>query len=163
METRKFTRLSMLLALSVVLNIVENMVPLFNGTVPGVKLGLANIVILFVLYQYGFKESLFISLTRVFLVGILHSGLFSIAFFLSLSGAILSIISMGLIKRFTKLSIVGVSIIGSLFHSLGQIIVVAILLNSMSAFNYLPIIILFAIPTGILTGIMSKELLKYFD
>lgn len=162
MELKSFTRLSMLLALSVVLNIVENMVPLFNGTIPGVKLGLANIVILFVLYQYGIKESIFLSITRVFLVSILYSGLFSVSFFLSLSGAILSILAMSLVKKFTKLSIVGVSVIGSLFHSLGQIIVVSFFINSFSAFNYLPIIILFAIPTGIITGIISKELVKYF-
>ena len=161
METKKFMRLSMLLALSVVLNIIENMVPLFNGTIPGVKLGLANIVILFVLYQYGFKEAISLSLTRVFLVSILHTGLFSVAFFLSLAGAILSIIAMGIAKR-TKLSIVGVSVVGSLFHSLGQVIVVAFFIGSMSAFNYLPIITLFAIPTGIITGILSKELVKYF-
>ena len=151
----------MLLALSVVLNIIENMVPLFNGTIPGVKLGLANIVILFVLYEYGFKEAFSLSITRVFLVGILHSGLFSVAFFLSMAGAILCIIAMGLFKK-TKLSIVGVSVVGSLFHSLGQVIVVAFFLNSMSAFNYLPIIALFAVPTGIITGILSKELVKYF-
>lgn len=163
MELKKFTRLSMLLALSVVLNIVENMVPLFNGTIPGVKLGLANIVILFVLYTYTFKDALIISISRVFLVGILYSGVFSIAFFFSLGGAICSIIAMFLVKKFTKLSIVGVSVTGSLFHSLGQIIVTAILLNSTSAFAYLPIIILFAIPTGILTGILSKELVKYFE
>ena len=152
----------MLLALSIVLNIIENLVPLFNGTIPGVKLGLANIVILFVLYEYGFKDALFISLVRVFLVSILNTGLFSVAFFLSLSGAILSIMAMGLVKKITKLSIVGISIIGSLSHSLGQIIMVAFFLNSFSAFNYLPIIIMFAIPTGILTGTITKELVKYF-
>lgn len=163
MELKKFTRLSMMLALSIVLNIIENMVPLFNGTVPGVKLGLANIVILFILYEYGFKEALFLSITRVFMVGILNTGLFSIAFFLSLSGALFSIIAMALTKRFTKLSIVGISILGSIFHSLGQILVVCFLLSSIQALNYLPIICLFAIPTGILTGTISKELVKYFD
>lgn len=163
MELKKFTRLSMLLALSVVLNIVENMIPLFNGNVPGVKLGLANIVILFVLYIYGFKDALFLSITRVFLVGVLNTGIFSIAFWFSFGGAICSILAMALTKKFTKLSIVGVSITGSLFHSLGQIIVTAIILNSSSAFGYLPIIVAFAIPTGILTGIISKELIKYFD
>ena len=163
METKKFTRLSMLLALSVVLNIVENMIPLFNGTIPGVKLGLANIVILFVLYEYSIRDAIFLSITRVFLVSILYSGIFSVSFFLSLSGAILSIIAMSLAKKYTKLSIVGVSIIGSLFHSLGQIIMVAIFIKMISAFNYLPIIILFAIPTGIITGIISKELIKYFE
>ena len=154
----------MLLALSVVLNIVENMIPLFNGTmIPGVKLGLANIVILFVLYQYTFKDALFISIVRVFLVGILRTGLFSVAFCFSLGGAIFSIIAMYLAKRFTKLSLVGISIIGSVFHSLGQIIVTSFFIGSTSAFAYLPIILLFAVPTGILTGIISKELVKYFD
>ena len=162
MELRKVTRLSMFLALAVTLNIVENVIPIFQGVVPGVKLGLTNIVILFVLYKYGFREALSLSITRVILVGVLNTGLFSVAFFLSLSGALLSILMMGLVKR-TKLSIVGVSVIGSLFHSLGQIIVVAIILYSWTAFNYLPILILFSVPTGILTGIICKELLKYFE
>lgn len=163
MELKKFTRLSMLLALSVVLNIVENMIPLFNGTVPGVKLGLANVVILFVLKEYGFKEAIFMSITRVLLVSILNTGLFSVAFFLSLSGALFSIFIMGILNKYSKLSVVGISISGSLFHSLGQIIAVSFFLNSLSAFNYLPIIILFAIPTGILTGIITKELICYFN
>ena len=163
MELRKVTRLSMFLALAVVLNIVENVIPIFQGVVPGVKLGLTNIVILFVLYKYGFKEALSLSITRVILVGILNTGLFSVAFFFCLSGALFSIIMMGLVKKLTKLSIVGVSVIGSLFHSLGQIIVVAIILYSVTAFNYLPILILFSIPTGILTGVLCKELLKYFE
>ena len=163
MELKSVTRLSMFLALAVVLNIVENVIPIFQGVVPGVKLGLTNIVILFVLYKYGFKEAISLSVTRVILVGILNTGLFSVAFFLSLSGAILSILMMGLVKKLTKLSIVGVSVIGSLFHSLGQIIVVAIILYSWTAFNYLPILILFSVPTGILTGIICKELLKYFE
>ena len=162
MELRKVTRLSMFLALAVTLNIVENVIPIFQGVVPGVKLGLTNIVILFVLYKYGFREAISLSITRVILVGVLNTGLFSVAFFLSLSGALFSILMMGLVKK-TKLSIVGVSVIGSLFHSLGQIIVVAIILYSWTAFNYLPILILFSVPTGRLTGIICKELLKYFE
>lgn len=153
----------MLLALSVVLNIIENAIPLFNGNVPGVKLGLANIVILFVLYTYTFKDALFLSVIRVFLVGILRTGIFSVAFWFSLGGALLSIVAMYLVKRFTKLSITGVSVVGSVFHSLGQIIVTALLLDSVQAFAYLPIILLFAVPTGVLTGIISKELIKYFE
>ncbi len=163
MELRKFTRLSMLLALSVVLNIVENMIPLFNGTVPGVKLGIANIVILFVLDQYGFRDAFFLSLTRVLLVSILYSGLFSVSFFLSLGGAVLSIVAMGIFIKITKLSTIGISVIGSLFHSLGQIIMVCFMIGEANAFFYLPIIILFAIPTGILTGVLTSELIKYFN
>lgn len=162
MEMKKYTRLSMLLALSVVLNIVENMIPLFNGNVPGIKLGMANIVILFVLYMYGFKDALFLSIVRVFLVSILSTGVFNITFWFSLNGALFSIVTMGLAKKFSQLSMTGVSVIGSVFHSVGQIIVTAVLLNSISAFAYLPIILAFSIPTGVLTGVVSKELVKYF-
>lgn len=149
----------MFLALSVVLNLIENIIPLFNGQLAGIKLGLANIVIMVVLYSYTFKDALFISLARVFLVGILKMGLFSITFFFSLSGAILSIIAMSLAKK-TKLSIIGVSIVGSIFHSIGQIIVLYIYLNTINAFYYLPVILIVSIPTGILTGVITKELLK---
>lgn len=159
MELKKFTRLSMFLALSVVLNLIENVIPLFNGQLAGIKLGLANIVIMVVLYSYTFKDALFISIARVFLVGILKTGLFSITFFFSISGAILSIIAMSLAKK-TKLSIIGVSIVGSIFHSIGQIIVLYIYLNTINAFYYLPIILIVSIPTGILTGVITKELLK---
>ena len=162
MEIKKITRLALLLSLSVVLNLIESIIPIFNGTIPGLKLGLANIVILFSLYEFSFKDAITLSIMRVILVGILRIGLFSMAFFFSLSGAILSIIFMYIFKKYTKLSIVGISIIGSLFHSIGQIIIACIFVNTTSMLLYLPWILLFSIPTGILTGILSKELLKNY-
>lgn len=162
MDTKKFTRLSLFLALSVVLNLIESVIPIFNGMIPGLKLGLANIVILFVLYEYSFKDALYISVLRVFLVGILRTGLFSISFCFSLGGALLSIIMMYLLKRFTKLSMIGISIIGSIFHSLGQVIIACFLINTASMMYYLPWLLLFSIPTGIFTGILAKELIKRY-
>ena len=160
METKKFTRLSLFLALSVVLNLIEVIIPVFSGVIPGLKLGLANIVILFVLYTYSFKDALYVSILRVFLVGILRTGLFSVSFFFSLGGAFISIIMMYLVKRFTKLSIVGISIVGSFFHTLGQIIVACFLINMKAMMYYLPLFLLFSIPTGIATGLITKELIK---
>ena len=84
MNIKKITRLSMLLAISVVLSLIESMIPMFNGTFVGIKLGLANIVVLFTLYYFSFKEALIISILRVFLLGILRTGIFSITFFFSL-------------------------------------------------------------------------------
>ncbi|MDD2435260.1 MAG: Gx transporter family protein [Bacilli bacterium] len=162
MEMKKFTRLSMLTALAVVLNIIESVIPLFNGYIPGLKLGLANTVILFVLYTFSFKDALYVSILRVILVGILRTGLFSIAFSFSLGGAILSVIMMNLFKKISSLSIIGISIIGSIFHSLGQIIVAIFLLENANMFYYLPWLLLFSIPTGIMVGIISKELVNYF-
>ena len=162
METKKFTRLSLLLALSVVINLIEVFIPIFSGIVPGLKLGLANIVILFVLISYGFKDALYLSILRVILVGILRTGLFSVSFFFSLGGALLSIIMMYLSSRYTKLSIIGISITGSIFHSIGQIVISMLFLDVTTMLYYLPLLLLFSIPTGIITGILSNELIKSF-
>lgn len=163
MELKKFTRLSMLLALSVVLNIIESVIPVLNGIIPGFKIGLANTVILFVIYMYSFKDALYISTLKVFLTGILRTGLFSITFFFSLGGAFLSVIAMSLAKKYTKLSIIGISVIGSLFHSIGQIIIAIFVLDMANMIFYLPIILIFAIPTGIVVGYISKELINNFN
>lgn len=155
MGIKKFTRLSMLLALSVVLNIIESFIPIFNGSIPGLKLGLANVIVLIVLYLYSFKDAIYISILRVFIVGILRTGLFSMTFFFSLGGAILSVLIMWLTKK-TKLSIIGVSILGSISHSIGQVLIAVILIKNVYVIYYTPWLLLFAIPTGILTGVISK-------
>ncbi len=162
MEMKKFTRLSLLLALCIVLNIIESVVPLFSGYIPGLKLGLANIVILFILYCYSFKDALYVSLLRVVIVGITRTGLFSVAFFFSLGGAFLSIIMMSLFKKLTNLSVIGVSIIGSISHSIGQIIMAIILIKSNLMVMYLPWLLMFSIPTGIITGKIALKMLENF-
>ena len=160
---KKFTRLSMLLALSVALNVIEASLPLFNGYIPGLKLGLANIVTLFIIYQFSLKDAFYVGILRVFLVGILRTGLFSTTFFFSLSGVIFSIICMYLAKNFLRLSIVGVSIIGSIAHSTGQVLTSILLLQMSSMIYYLPWLLLFSIPTGILVGLICKQLIKFYD
>lgn len=159
---KKFTRLTMLLALSVVLNIIESFIPLFNGNIPGLKLGLANIIILIILYMFSFKDALYVSLLRIILVGILRTGLFSMTFFFSLGGAILSLCSMFIAKK-TRLSIIGVSIVGSIFHSIGQILVAILIIKNMYIIYYVPWLLLFSIPTGILVGFTSKTILNNLD
>lgn len=160
MDTKKIITLSMLLAISVVLSIVESFIPLFSGIIVGVKLGLANIIIIFTLYKFGFKDALTLTILRVILVGILRTGLFSITFTFSITGAILSIIMMGL-SKLSKLSIVGVSIIGSISHIIGQVIIATILLNANLVY-YLPYLLIFSCITGFIIGIISKEIIKNY-
>ena len=162
METKKIINISMLLAISVVLSIIESFIPLFSGIVVGIKLGLANIVVIYALYKYGFKDALYITILRVILVGILRTGLFSITFIFSITGAIISIIMMGLVKK-TKLSIIGVSVIGSISHVIGQLLVASILLHigkTILLSVFLPYLILLSCITGIIIGIISKEIIK---
>ena len=99
MKLKKLVRLSMLISLSVVISIIESYIPILNNIVPGLRLGLSNIIILFVLYKYNFKDSLYVSIVRVILVGLLRTGLFSISFWFSLSGAIFSIVFMYIAKK----------------------------------------------------------------
>ncbi|MDD3186890.1 MAG: Gx transporter family protein [Bacilli bacterium] len=160
MDIKKIVRLAMFLSLAIVLSILESFIPIFNGMIPGLKLGLANIVILVILYLYGFKDAIYISILRVIMVGMLRTGLFSITFFFSFSGAILSIIMMTIFKKISLFSVVGVSIIGSIFHSIGQVIIAIFLLNTPNMIYYLPYLLLFAIPSGIITGLISKELIN---
>lgn len=160
MELKRFTRLSMLLGLSVVLGMLESIIPILSGIIPGFKIGLANTVVLYVLYMYGFTDAFKISILKVFLVSILRTGLFSVSFFLSLGGAILSIFVMGASKKFFKLSIIGISVIGSVFHCIGQILMAMFVLDLINVIYYLPILMILAIPTGIIVGAISKELIE---
>ena len=158
MEYKKITRLSMLLALSILLAIIESFFPIIGGHIPGMKLGISNSVTIITLIIYGYKEALGITILRVILMGILRTGLFSTGFFFSLGGAIFSVTASTFAQK-TKLSIIGISIIGAIFHSIGQILVAVFLLKLPSLFYYLPWMILASIITGCITGYLSKHLL----
>ena len=159
---KKYMRLVMLLSFSIVLSILESFIPLFNGYIPGLKLGLANIIVLIVLYKYDTKDVFFVSILRVIVVGLMRTGLFSINFFFSLSGALFSAISMVLFKK-TRLSMIGVSVIGSIFHSIGQILIAILFLNNNNMIYYLPWLLLFSIPTGLFVGYVSKKMLSELE
>lgn len=159
MKTKDITIIGFLASVSVVISIIESYFTFIGDVIPGLKLGLANIVIIFALYKYNFKTAIGISLIRVFIVAILRTG-FGLNFLFSLVGAIFSITIMWLVKK-TKLSVIGVSIIGSIFHSIGQVLVGIVILNNSNVLYYLPYLLLFSIPTGIFVGIIAKRLLEY--
>ena len=159
---RKYMRLVMLLSFSIVLSILESFIPLFNGYIPGLKLGLANIIVLIVLYKYDIRDVFFVSILRVIVVGLMRTGLFSINFFFSLAGALFSAISMIIFKK-TRLSMIGVSIIGSICHSLGQILIAILVLKNSNMIYYLPWLLLFSIPTGLFVGYVSKKMLSELE
>lgn len=144
---------------AIVIGIIESFIPSIG--IPGVKLGLANIVILITLYELGIIEALFVDLARVFIVGLLRGTIFTMGFFMSLTGAILSlgimIIFYLLIKKF---SIVGVSVIGAIFHVVGQILVAWLFLSTPYILYYLPVIAISAIVTGVGVGVVANLIIK---
>ena len=159
MKVQKMALLGVLTAAAIVIAILESFIP--SVGIPGVKLGLANIVILVIIYELGIVEAIIVNLLRVLVVGLVRGTFLSMGFLMSLSGAVLSltimIIFYLLIKRF---SIIGVSVLGSIFHVSGQILIAMLYLGTAYIVLYLPIIAISAIITGIFVGIVAQLIIK---
>jgi heptaprenyl diphosphate synthase len=155
MNIRKMTLLANLLAIAIVLNIIESAFPIIP--VPGAKLGFANIVTLVVLYIYSFKDSSILTISRVLLVALLSGKLLGPVFYMSLAGAIISTLAMGIMKKTNFFGMIGVSVIGSIFHCIGQIAAGIFVIGSTAIIWYLPIMLFLSIPAGALTGIIAKR------
>lgn len=154
---RRMVLLALFVAIASVLHVVEGWLPL-PLPVPGIKLGLANIVSLVVIAIYGWRDAFFVATLRV-LIGTLFGGAFlGPAFAMSLSGALISTAAMAFAYRFWQppFSIAGVSIIGAVVHNLAQIVVAALVVASSSLLWYLPYLVLFAVPTGLATGFTTS-------
>lgn len=154
---KKVAYLGVFTALALIFSYVESLIPLHIG-IPGVKLGLANLMIVLALYKMGPTEASVIAIVRIVLSGFLFGNLFSI--FYSLSGSICSLAAMILLKRTKLFSVIGVSMAGGVCHNVGQLMIAIILVDSFSVIYYLPVLILSGMLTGILIGVISKETIK---
>ena len=159
MKVQKMALLGVLTAVAIVIAILESFIP--SVGIPGVKLGLANIVILIILYELGIVEAILVNVLRVVAVGLIRGTILSMGFLMSVTGAVLSlgimILFYLLIKKF---SIVGVSVIGSLFHVTGQILIAMLYLGTAYIVLYLPVIAISAIITGVFVGIVARLIIK---
>ena len=159
MTVRKIALVGILSSIAIVLSIAESFIPSIG--IPGVKIGLANIVILIVLYEIGIKEAIFVNLLRVVITGLVRGTFLSMGFLMSLTGAVLSLGIMILFYLvFKKFSIVSVSVVGSVFHVFGQIVVAIFYLGTAYIIFYLPIIAISAIITGVFVGIAAKLIIN---
>ena len=157
MKTNRITTLSIFLTISIVLSILESFIPSFS--VPGAKLGLANIVTLVIMYLYGEKDAFVVLILRIILVGLLRGSIFAYPFWLSLSGGMVAYTLMFTFKRLKIFNMVSISVMGSLGHSLGQIAMAIFLLDTRELVFYFPLLFLIAIPTGVFVGVVSNRFL----
>ena len=157
MKTKKITSMALTTALCMVLSFVESQIPAFVA-VPGVKVGLANIAVIFALYRMGWKEAAAVSLIRVVLVSLLF-GNFA-ALFYSLAGAVLSLAGMCLLKKTGKFTEIIVSVAGGVLHNIGQIAMASILLETDVLRYYLPLLLLSGTIAGIVVGVASAILIR---
>ncbi|MBV1709708.1 MAG: Gx transporter family protein [Erysipelothrix sp.] len=156
-RVRRLMILTMLLAMSIVFHMLEPSLPL---PIPGVKLGLANILGLIALYMFGWREMLSINFGRVLIASLLRGIIFGTGFWLSLSGVALSSLTVIILKKFTPLSAIGLSVASATFHNVGQILAIVIIWSSIMMVYWLPVMIWMSIPTGILTGTLAVAVLK---
>ena len=154
---RRMTTLSLLFALAMIFSFVESRLPTFIP-IPGVKLGLCNVVIIFTLLRLGAPSAIAVSLLRVLLSSILFGN--AAAFFYSLAGAILSLAVMILIRRFRIFSAVGISAIGGVMHNIGQLLMAWILLGTVGVIYYLPVLLIAGTVAGVLIGLLAAYLAK---
>lgn len=161
MNTKRLVTLSILLSMSITLNLVEIFF-LPPTQIPGVKFGLANIVTLIILYTYGEKDAFTLVILRIFLVALIRGTLFAPTLGLSLFGGIVAYIVMVVIKNMKIFSPISVSVMGSLGHSVGQIAFAIFLLNTANLIYYLPFIIALSIPAGLFTGVVASNFINKY-
>ena len=143
------------LALALVCSYVESLIPISFG-IPGVKLGLTNIVVILMLYTIGAKDAILISVLRIILAGFMFGNAFSIIY--SLAGGILSFVVMLLLKNTGKLKILSISTAGGISHNVGQLIVAAPVVENYNILFYVPVLIIAGIITGFLIGLLAGEI-----
>ena len=154
---RKLALLGLFCAVAIIFGYVESLIPVFVG-IPGIKLGLANLSVLFILMRYSMKEAVIVSAVRIVVIGFLFGNMFSIVY--SLAGAALSLTVMALLKKYTKASVFAISMAGGISHNIGQLIVACLIVENRSLLFYAPVLIISGILTGFLIGYLTSETLK---
>jgi len=155
MNTQRLAQTALLSATALIFGYIESLLPSLG--IPGIKLGLSNIVLLFALYKLGIRSAFFIMLVKVLVSSLLFAGLN--VFFFSLCGGVLSLAVMILFKN-KYFSVIGVSILGGVFHNIGQMLVAGFVLGT-NAFYYLPVLLLSGCIMGFLTGYICSLTMKH--
>jgi heptaprenyl diphosphate synthase len=159
-SSKKVALYGVFIALAMIMSYIELLIPPIFAAVPGIKLGLPNIIIIYVLYKTGFKSAFFISIVRVLLVAILFGNAMTLSY--SIAGAVLSIVLMGILKRTNAFSMIGVSVAGAVMHNIAQVLVAVILLESTLIGYYAIILAITGTISGVLIGVIGYNIIKRF-
>ena len=144
-------------ALALIFSYVESLIP-FQFGIPGVKLGLANLIIVIALYKMLLFEVFLLSIVRILLSGFIFGNYFSILY--SLAGGLLSLAVMALLKKLGGFSVIGISVAGGVFHNVGQLLTAMVVVETFSVIYYVPVLLVAGVITGFLIGIAAGEMLK---
>ena len=156
-RTRLLAVSAMFAALALIFSYIEVLIPL-PVPIPGIKLGIANLVVLIAIYRLGFKHAFVINMVRILIAGLLFSGVFGMIY--SLAGGILSIVVMYLLYRTGLFSMIGVSMAGGVCHNLGQLLTACVLLSNTAIMSYFPVLLFSGLISGIAIGLLAYVIEK---
>ncbi len=157
MKSNKIASYGLLVALAFILSYIESLFPI-PVPIPGIKIGLANLVVITALYSMGTKEALVLAVIRIIMVGFTFGNPSTMIF--SLAGGLLSWLMMTLLKRSKLFSQVGVSIVGGISHNIGQIVIAIFVVENINIIYYLPVLLISGVITGALIGILGSMIIK---
>lgn len=157
-KAKKIALLGVLTSVALVLSYLESVLPPIWAAVPGIKVGLPNVVIIFLLYKFGVKEAAIVSFIRLFVVALLFGNVMTLAY--SFAGALLSIVLMAICKKIKVFSVVGTSIVGGVAHNLGQILVAIFLFDTVQIGYYMIVLAITGTIAGVFIGLAGALLLK---
>jgi heptaprenyl diphosphate synthase len=157
MKSKKYAYAGLMIALAFILSYVEFLIPINLG-IPGVKLGLANLVVIVALYTVGWKDALLLSVIRIVLVGFTFGNLSSMLY--SLGGGLLSYLIMIIARKTGLFSTRGVSALGGIFHNVGQILIAMLVLETSALIYYLPVLLIAGTISGVLIGILAAMIIE---
>jgi len=160
MKAKDIARFGILASMALVLGYLEQLLPIAPG-IPGVKIGLANTVLLYGVFLMGAKSSFMLMLVKVLLSGLLFSGVSGLMY--SFAGGVLSLLAMLPLSRAKDVGMIGVSVGGAVAHNVGQSAVACLLIGYRAVLGYLPVLMISAILTGILTGIVAKYAIRALE
>jgi len=152
MKIKKIAYLGLILSLAIILGYVEMLIPM-PFFIPGMKLGLGNLAVLFTLYHFGTKEATVISIMKVLMTTFFFGNFFSLTF--SLGGGLVALGIMVLCKKMGVFSYIGVSMAGGVAHNIGQLMVAAFVLNPEALIHYMPVLLISGLVTGFVLGIVK--------
>lgn len=163
-KANRIAYFGLLTAMAIVLGYIERLIPIVDGSIPGVKLGLSNVVILFALYVMDNRSAFLLMLLKVFLLALMFTGLFSTNMMVSFGGGLLSYIVMALFKRIHGITVLSVSVLGAVSHNIGQTLTASMILGTYQLlYTYLPAILITAVVTGVLTGLVAQRVIEALD
>ena len=160
MKTKKVAFLGLSIALAMILSYLESTIPALVA-IPGIKVGLPNLIIVFLIYKVGAKEAILVSLFRIFLVSLLFGNIQSLTF--SVAGAVVSLASMIILKKLNLFSSIAVSIVGGVFHNVGQIVMACFWTQTAQIVFYLPTLLVSGTIAGAVIGLIAGILVKRLD